>query len=404
MKILIVSQYFWPETFRINDVVRSLSLKNINIELMTGKPNYPSGSFFKGYKFLGFNFESFHGSNIFRIPITPRGAKNPFHLFLNYFSFVVAGLLFSPFYYFNKKFNVIFVYGVSPIFQAIPALLLGRIKKTPVIIWVQDLWPESLEATGHIKNKLILKIVSFIVRFIYARSDLLLVQSSAFILPVKALAGNTPVIYYPNSVENIFFDFPETVAPCISSLQNGFTVLFAGNIGLAQSVHVIVDAAIALKDITDIRFVILGTGSRWEWMRQQVELHGLQNIFLEGHYPIETMPALMRKASALLVSLSDQPIFAATIPNKVQAYLAVGRPILACLNGEGARIVDEAKAGICIPAEDSKGLASAILQLYNMPIADRDVMGQNGRHYFKNHFDHDKLVDDLILHFESYSS
>jgi glycosyltransferase involved in cell wall biosynthesis len=175
-------------------------------------------------------------------------------------------------------------------------------------------------------------------------------------------------------------------------------VVFAGNVGVGQAVEVIVDAAILLKGQPDIRFIVFGQGSRWDWMCEQVQQHGLTNLHLPGRFPMDTMPGLMAKAAALLVSLADQPIFAATVPNKVQAYMAAGRPILACLNGEGACLVDDAKAGITIPAEDAQGLANAVLRLYEMSSEQRAAMGANGRQYFKEHFDHDRLTDELIGH------
>ena len=163
--------------------------------------------------------------------------------------------------------------------------------------------------------------------------------------------------------------------------------------------EVIVEAASLLKDYPAIRFVVLGHGSQWEWMQQQVREKELSNIHLPGKYPIETMSSLMQKASVLLVSLADQPIFAAAFPNKIQAYMAAGRPILASLSGEGARIVMESNTGLAVPAADAKALANAVLDLYNMPDEDREKMGVNGRKYYYDHFDHNKLVDQLIEHF-----
>jgi glycosyltransferase involved in cell wall biosynthesis len=174
--------------------------------------------------------------------------------------------------------------------------------------------------------------------------------------------------------------------------------MFAGNVGVGQSVEVILDAATLLLDYPDICFVVFGNGSRWEWMRNEVESRGLTNVHLMGRFPVESMPGLMKKASALLVSLADEPILALTVPNKVQAYMAAGRPILACLNGEGARLVTEACAGLTIAAEDAEALAAATLKLYQMPCAEREVFGVNGRNYFHKHFDHEYLTDELVGH------
>jgi len=293
---------------------------------------------------------------------------------------------------------VILVYAPSPIFQAIPASFLGWLKRCPVALWVQDLWPESAQATGYIHNPRILKLLESMVRFVYRHTDLLLVQSRAFLAPVAELAGGKPIIYYPNSVESAFYSPPDMPLPNIVGLESGFPVLFAGNVGAGQAVEVIVAAAEILRDYPEINFVVLGRGSRWDWMHKQVETRGLSNLHLAGRYPVETMPGLMRQAAALLVTLADQPIFAATIPNKVQAYMAVGKPILACLNGEGARIVREANAGLAIPAEDAVALAEGILHLYRMSAEEREKIGRNGRAYFREHFDHDRLTGQLVDH------
>jgi glycosyltransferase involved in cell wall biosynthesis len=186
--------------------------------------------------------------------------------------------------------------------------------------------------------------------------------------------------------------------PDIPGLAGNFSVLFAGNVGVGQSVEVIVGAADKLRNYPDIHFVVLGKGSRWDWLREQVEVRGLTNLQLPGQYPVETMPGLMRQASALLVTLANQPIFAATIPNKVQAYMAVGRPIIACLNGEGARLIREASAGLVVPTEDATALANAVLQLYAMSAEEREKIGQNGRTFYREHFDHDRLTEQLIDH------
>jgi len=398
MKILIVSQYFRPESFRINDLALTLKERGHEVSVLTGKPNYPDGDIFEGYRAWGCSTEDWCGIKIYRVPLIARGSKNAIKLALNYLSFIVSGLLFAPWLLRQESYDAILVYAPSPIFQAIPASFLGWLKRCPVALWVQDLWPESAQATGYINNPWILKLLESMVRFVYRHADLLLVQSKAFQAPVAALAHGKPIVYYPNSVESAFYSPPDMLLPSIVGLAGEFPVLFAGNVGVGQAVEVIVAAAEILRDYPEINFVVLGKGSRWDWMREQVEVLGLSNLHLAGRYPVETMPGLMRQAAALLVTLADQPIFAATIPNKVQAYMAVGKPILACLNGEGARIVCEANAGLAVPAEDAVALADGILRLYRMSAQEREKIGQNGRAYFREHFDHDRLVDQLVDH------
>lgn len=397
MRILIVSQYFWPEGFRINEVARSLVEKGIEVDVLTGKPNYPSGRLFDGYKVWDVQHQNWNGINAYRIPLLVRGSGGV-RLALNYFSFVISGLLIAPWLFRKKKYDVIFIYGTSPILQAIPALFLGWLKKLPTVLWVQDLWPESLTATGYVRNGAIVAAVRSVVRWIYRKTSVLLVQSRAFEMPVQALAAQTPIVYYPNSVDDSFAVPVSEAAPAVDGMGQGFTVMFAGNIGKAQGVDVIVGAAEVLRSHSDIHFVVLGDGSsRPEMLRAAAE-QGLSNLHLPGRFPVETMPAFMQSASALLVTLTDQPIFAVTVPNKVQAYMAAGRPIIACLNGEGARIVTEAKAGLAVPAENAAALAEAILQLYELSESEREEMGANGRRYYQEHFNHDVLVDQLIVH------
>ncbi len=400
MKILVVSHYFWPEEFSINAVAKTLAEKGVEVEVLTCKPNYPSGKTLPGYSAWKCQQENYQGIRIHRIPFFPRG-KSGWRLALNYLSFIASGLLFAPWMLRKKKFDVIFVYAPSPILQAIPAIFLGWLKGCPVVLWVQDLWPESLSATGHVQNRVVLKLVEHVVRFIYRHVDLLLVQSRAFEAPVRALASGTPIMYHPNSVDDTFTRQATVESPSVEGLDKGFSVMFAGNIGVAQSVEVIVAVALLLKEYTDIHFVVLGEGSRWAWMHHEVERLELTNLHLPGRFPVETMPRFMQKASALLVTLADQNIFSATIPSKVQAYLAVGRPILACLNGEGANLVDEAGAGLSVPAEDGSALAKAVLKMYHMSEQERDAMGERGRLYYAEHFSHNMLVNQLIVHLQS---
>lgn len=401
MKILIFNQYFWPENFRINEISLALKAQGHEIEVLTGKPNYPDGKIFKGYKAWGVSKQLWHNMPIYRIPIFPRGIKCSFKLAINYLSFILSGLLIAPWLLRKKEYDVIFVCGLSPIFQVIPASFLGWIKGIPVVLWVQDLWPQSAAATGYVKSSFVLKLLEKLVRFSYAHTDLILVQSEAFIEPVKNLASGQPVIHYPNSVDDGFYSPTVTEVPEIQSLKSGFVVMFAGNVGEAQAMETIVEAASKLIDYPEIKIVILGSGSKLDWIKTQISKNNLNNLFLEGRFPVDTMPALMCKASALLVTLTKQPIFALTVPNKIQAYLAVGKPIIACLDGEGAKVVSSSEAGLVVAAEDASGLVQAIIRLYQMPDAERVQMGENGRAYFKKYFDENMLVGKLICHLEN---
>jgi len=404
VKVLVVTQYFWPESFRINDVVSSLVDSGIEVDVLTGKPNYPDGKIFKGYRVWDCQIEHKFGSSIFRVPLIPRGNKSKLNLALNYFSFIIFGVIQGAWMVRKNKYDLVFVYGLSPILLSIPGIFISKIKGVKIILWVQDLWPESLMATKSIQNSLVISMVGHVVKWIYKSMDLILVQSHAFIDEVKKMTIEKDIKYYPNSVDPSFYNYSLKNHKDIEAEQknnDNFNVVFAGNVGIGQGVEVIVEAAKILSETDNIQFVIYGSGSRLEWLEEQKKQYNLKGIILKGRHPVESMPQLLSNASALLVTLSDEPIFAKTIPNKIQAYLAVGRPILACLNGEGARVINEAKAGIAVPAGDSKGLSEAILNLYKLPEKEMNIYGKNSRNYYEQNFKHEKLIDILITEFEN---
>lgn len=389
MRILIVTQYFWPESFMINDVVKALVKQGHQVVVATGKPNYPDGNIFPGYRANGVQRELFDEHTlIVRVPTWPRkhgGAKN---LILNYLVFVFAGMFCLPWALRGLKFDAILVYAPSPITQTIPAILLKWIKRAPLALWVQDLWPESLQATGFVRNKKALTAVGYMVYWIYKGCDLLLAQSKAFIAPLNEYANLSKICYQPNSFpEQSTEALVDGPAALLATLENRFCVVFAGNLGQVQALDCVIDAAELLKDHPDISIVLVGSGSKSEWLAQQKRERGLDNLELPGRFPMQTMPSIFNRAGALLVSLEDDPIFELTIPSKVQAYLAAGKPVLASLNGEGAQVVLEAKAGLASPAGDSAALAANILKIKQMPSDERDTLGRQGKSYFLEYFE-----------------
>jgi glycosyltransferase involved in cell wall biosynthesis len=406
MRVLVLSQHFWPETFRINDVTALLHRSGICVSALTGQPNYPGGAIFPGYRSLDASIHQHPlGYPIYRVPLVPRGPGGARRLVVNYVSFLVSAcVLGSLFFCRGKRFDVIFVYGSSPILQAIVGIVLKSQVKAALVTWVQDLWPQSLEATGFIRNRYVLGAVGALVKWIYRRSDLLLVQSPAFLEPVRSMAKNTPVVYHPNPspAEEMTTRCNET--PPGPTLAQGFNVVFAGNLGTVQALDTILVAAELLLTEPDIRFTLVGSGSREEWVRSEIRRRGLTNIDLPGRFPPEVMPSIFAQASVLLVSLARSPIMALTVPSKVQAYLAAGRPIIAALDGEGARVVLEAGAGIACPAEDAPSLAQAVLSLRATAPQTLAKMGVAGRAYHAKHFSPQLLTERLIGHFHAVAA
>ena len=404
MRILIISQYFWPESFVINQLSKTLVLQGHQIVVLTGKPNYPNGDVYPGYAIKGNQCEWMGNVEVIRVPLRPRKSNNGIDLFLNYISFIWSGLLRFPFLVKSREFDVIFVFAPSPITSAIPAILLKYLKRIHLAVWVQDLWPESFAATGFIKNKIILKMVSYLIRWIYSCSDTLLVQSEAFIKQLSDLTNLDKVIYYPNAIgdmqkqckQNKYSQLPEHLT---AVLENNFCLVFAGNIGKAQSVETLIFSAQQLNSYPKIRIVLVGKGSMLEWAKQEVVRLQLSNVTFAGSFPQEVMPLIFAKAKGLLVSLKADEIFSYTIPSKIQAYLSAGQPVIASINGEAAGIIKDAGAGLTCAAEDPKGLANLMIQLFKMEQIERDMLGGNGRKYFLENFEIEqqclRLVDIL---------
>ncbi|HCI14991.1 MAG TPA: glycosyltransferase WbuB [Gallionellaceae bacterium] len=397
MNVLIVSQYFWPENFRINDLVRGLCQRGHSVTVLTGLPNYPEGRFFRGYGFFGKKREDYHGAQVVRVPMLPRGKGSGARLLLNYLSFAFFASLLAPFRC-REEYDVIFVYEPSPITVGLPALLLRKLKKAPVAFWVQDLWPESLSATGAVRARWLLNLVERLVKFIYRGCDLVMVQSEAFAPSLEKLGVNRErIAYFPNSAEDLYAPvaLPQD-APERAGLPDGFRVMFAGNIGAAQDFGTILGAAEQLKSYPDIHWLILGDGRMLPWVKAQIEERGLgSSVHLLGRHDVEAMPRYFALADAMLVTLKKEPIFALTIPSKVQSYLACGRPVIAALDGEGARVILEASAGVVAPAEDAAGLAEAVLGMYRMEAGAREQMGLNGLRYFWDNFERAMLLERL---------
>lgn len=402
MRVLLWSQYFWPENFRINQLAAALQQHGMQVTVLTGKPNYPEGQVFSGYTACGVQRERYAGAEVVRMPLVPRGNGSPLRLALNYLSFIFSGIVVAPLALRGRKCDVVFVYAPSPLLQALPAVWMAWLKRVPLLVWVQDLWPESLTATGVVENRWALKGIEALVRYVYRQATSILIPSEAFRESVVRLAGDPQKVrYYPNTAEAASDGTGHvSYSGLVSELKIGFSVVFAGNIGAAQSMETILQAAERVRSQPDIRFFVVGGGSRELWLAQEVRRRSLGNVVLTGRLPDTDMPVVFAAASALLVTLADAPVLALTIPSKVQAYLAAGRPVIASLNGEGARVVREAGAGLTCPAGDAEALAAAVLRLRGMTPEERLRLGENGRRYFDAHFESARRVRELIEHFQ----
>lgn len=396
MRVLVVSQYFWPEEFRINDLVAGLVARGHEVVVLTNPPNYPQGRVFPDYRQDPRSYSRFNGAEIIRVPVVPRGTRS-LTLAMNYLSFVISAGLVGAWRLRRRRFDAIFCFQTTPVTVALPALLLGHLKKAPVTMWVLDLWPESLVAVGAVRHPLALRAFGSLVRFIYGRLDRILMSSSAFRTSILMHgACEHRLEDFPNWLEPEFLTRVEGRAPETKAFTGGFNIMFAGNIGEAQDMPSVLAAAEMTRDIEGLHWLIVGDGRRADATRGEIAKRGLEGrVFMLGRHPSHRMPSFFAAADALLVSLNDDPLFRVTVPGKVQSYLAAGRPVLAMLTGEGARIVEVSGGGLASPAGDPSALAANVRRLTTMPESERRAMGERGRRYCHVHFDRERLFDRL---------
>lgn len=396
MRVLVVSQYFWPENFRVNDMVKEWVQRGYHVTVLTGVPNYPDGRVFDAFREHPCTFSKYEGARVVRVPMLARG-KGGLRLMMNYISFVIGGIALGPWRLRGELFDVIFVYEPSPVTVGLPAIWMGKIKRAPVVFWALDLWPETLSALGVVRSPRLLSWVGHMVSFIYNRCTMVLGQSRGFLNNIAKYCANRQKIHYlPSWAEDVYTCDAVERAAEVPFLANTFNVVFAGNIGEAQDMPSVLDAAEHLKDNRAIRWIIVGDGRKSEWLQSEVVKRGLQDrVLLPGRFPVERMPSFYAHADALLVSLKRDPVFSMTIPGKVQSYLMAGIPLVGMLDGEGATVIQEANAGFACAAGDSSGLAEIILKMAAMQPQERHQLGKNGRLYAQKEFGRIELLDRI---------
>jgi len=396
LNILIVTQYFYPENFRINDFAIEFKNRGHNVTVLTGTPNYPGGKYYNGYGVFKKTREIYEDIKVIRSPIVPRGSGSAVRLALNYFSFILGGIL-TSFSLLNNKFDIIFVFEPSPITVCIPAIFIKKVKRIPICFWVLDLWPESVVSAGNLKTGIIPKLLNPMVKFIYKHSDKILVSSKGFVISIleKGVEKNK-VSFFPQWAETIFK--PIRYDPYLLGTipKDSFKVMFAGNIGEAQDFPSILDAARLLKSNVKIQWVILGGGRKKGWVESKIKEYNLEsNFHLLGSFPLDMMPAFYSQADCLLFSLKKEHIFSITIPAKVQTYLACAKPVVAMIDGEAAKMIDDAKAGLSGPSERPELLAKNIETLSLLDSIQLDKLGQNALTYYNKEFERSMLMDRM---------
>ncbi len=400
MKICIFTNHFYPEDFKVNDIAFELAKTGYEVTVLTAIPDYPKGKFFEGYSLFKRRREVVNGVNVIRLPIIPRGKGGAIRLVLNYLSYFLCLSIFSFFHSFRHKYDRVFVHLTSPFFIGVCAKNLSKWQKIPMFFWMLDLWPESLISAGGISHPFIINPQIKMVRKVYDQCSKILISSKGFEKSICEKGDyKDKLVYFPNWAEEVNEEVPENFN--IKNINpfdedGNFIILFAGNIGEAQNLDAIIEAARLLKNENRIKFVFVGDGRRREHLQNLVKDYSLEDtVYFPGRFPIETMPVFMNAASVLLFSLKDELCFNLTVPAKVQFYMSQGKPILAMINGDGAELIKEAKCGMAINAGDYNGLADAVRKMAVMSELELGTLGDNGKKYYESNFTKEQRMKQL---------
>ena len=396
--ILVVSQYFYPEEFRINDMCKEWVQRGYEVTVVTGIPNYPKGKFMQGYGWFQRRREEYEGVHILRIPIIPRG-NNALMLILNYFSFVIAGFFWQLFT--KVKADKVFIFGVSPMTQALVGVWYALKHKIPCYVYVQDLWPENVEIVTGIHNKLIIGGIDRMVDYIYASCTKIFVSSPSFVKRIEerrsAWSGEcSKVIYWPQYAED-FYRPAERKALADMPVNDKFKIVFTGNIGFAQGLDILPRAAgILKKENAPCEFIIIGDGRYRETFEREIAAEGVQDMFcLLGWKKPREISDYLAWCDVAFISFADNALFEMTIPAKLQSYMACGMPILAAATGETGRIVEEAKCGLCCGLGDEQALCDNVRAFMRTETEQLNAMRDGSLQYYKKQFGKEMLLEQI---------
>lgn len=385
MKILVVSQYYWPEPFRLSDICEELAARGHEVTVVTGVPNYPEGRIYPEYTH-GRNRRQYRNGVEIRRTFTVGRRKNiPFRV-INYYSFALSAAAFVR--GMKERFDVVLAYQSSPVMMAQAALDYGRRWQVPVLLYCMDLWPNSLRVGGIREGSLIYRYYQKVSEHIYRGADRILVSSRGFSSYLQENMGveGSRLGYLPQYADNCF----EPESP---KKSHGLQLVFAGNVGAAQNLPVLLEAAALLKDDCPVIWHIVGSGSELESLKKLAAGLGLENVRFHGYRTGEALGEFYRMADAMVITLTADPLISMTLPMKMMSYLASGKPVLASANGEIAFVIREADCGYCAPAGDARSLADAVRRFARD--SRKEELGRNGRRYYETHFTRDRFMDQL---------
>lgn len=396
--ILVVSQYFYPEQFRINDICTEWVKRGYKVTVLTGIPNYPQGKFYDGYGVFKKRSEVWNGIEIIRIPLIPRG-HNSLGLCMNYLSFVVSGFFWKCFT--KIKADIVFNYETSPMTQALVGAWFAKRRKVPFYLYVTDLWPDNVEIITGIHNKLLMSSLNSMVNYIYKKCTKIFTSSKSFITKMTERGVPSQKLeFWPQYAEEFYRPRSKSEAAEIKKEipdDGVFNIVFAGNIGYAQGLGVLAEtAAILKKEKFPVRFNIIGDGRYKNKMLEEISKNNVEEYFnFIEKQPAEKIPLYMAFADAALICLSKSEVFAMTIPAKTQSCMACGVPILVSADGEVGEIIEKAKCGYSSASSDAEGLAENIKKICELSEKEITDMRKNSRLFYDNNFKKSMLMDKM---------
>ena len=396
-RVLLVAQNFYPEFFKSNDIASDLVERGYKVDVLAGIPNYPEGVFYKGYGIFRRRVDKYNGAKVYRVYQIPRGRKpGALRLSLNYLSFAFCSTFWVLFFFlFKRRYDAIIVHQTSPITQAWPALMLGRLRRIPIYTWVLDIWPDSVLAFMSKPRKCISAPLNWFTNRVYRRSKRILISSPGFRQLVnRDYNFDDKIVYYPNWCEDIL-----KMGECeVPQLPDGFRIMMAGNLSDATGLDGVVEVIKRTSVNPKIKWVFVGGGNREEWLRERIAKEGLSKCCsVLGRFPFECMPSLYKQADVMFISLkpTNYQHLQQTIPARLQSYIAAGKPVVGMI-GEGVtNLVKDIDCGICVDAGDIERCATAILQIAE----DRSQLQQwgiNARNYYLKHYTRAQCIDNLV--------
>lgn len=406
MRILIITQYYYPENFRSSDIGEELAKRGHHVDALVGIPNYPEGKYYQGYGFFKKRHELINGVNVYRCFQIPRGKEGShLRLSLNYLSYVISACLWILFKFsFKKKYDAIVVFEVSPITQVIPAVLLSKLTKTPVYTWVLDIWPDSVLSTFEGREpKLLFQVLTVITEFAYRHSYKIMVSSKGMEKLVCRNADyHSKLIYFPNWCDDILsMPIENSIA-----LPDGYIIMMAGNLATSIGISSVVDLVQKLSDVPNLHFVFVGGGTKAEYMSNEFKKRNLNNVLMTGRLPFSAMPALYKRADAMLITYmeTDVPHYKATVPLRLQSYMSAAKPILGMIDGCASEIIKYSGCGYCVDAGDVESLAQYIKDNILANPSEFSKKGEKSRHYFEEYYQKSGCIDNLEYYLKKEGS